>query len=274
MPYVAQDHHHNERTWWGDAEATVQYCQTNLPRICEAYGGDRRAVVLCGFSRGAIGVNYIGLHDDQIARALGRLRHARPLRRSCEWKGQPWGSPLAAYQAEARTRLKRLQGRRVLVCQNVARGTQPTRAFIGDQINEARFTFLDVPVQEIFPTIPNPWFVKSHTDRWLLRDSPYRRRSGSGWPRPYPRRSVLPARTAHRPGAHPTDRPCLTNSSGKGPHREHAAVWQRWLPSFTSCCCSAMPAVAAGPAETRGLAPVSSAVSCAPGHNRHPLAGR
>ena len=68
MPYVARDHRHNERTWWGDEEATVEYCKTNLPRICETYGGDRRAVVLCGFSRGAIGVNYIGLHDDQIAR--------------------------------------------------------------------------------------------------------------------------------------------------------------------------------------------------------------
>ena len=67
MPYIARDHCHNERTWWGDEESTVQYCKTNLPRICDAYGGDRRAVVLCGFSRGAIGVNYIGLHDDGIA---------------------------------------------------------------------------------------------------------------------------------------------------------------------------------------------------------------
>jgi hypothetical protein len=32
-----------------------------------------------------------------------------------------------------------------------------------------------VPVREIFPTIPNPWFINAHTDRWLLRDSPCRR---------------------------------------------------------------------------------------------------
>jgi hypothetical protein len=177
MPYIARDHRHNQPTWWGDEESTVQYCKTNLPRICEAYGGDRRAVVLCGFSRGAIGVNYIGLHDDQIAALWAGFVTHDHYDGVLEWKGQPWGSPLATYQAEARKRLKRLQGRPVLVCQNGADGTQATRRFIGAQLNEARFTFLDVPVREIFPTIPNPWFVNAHTDRWLLRDSPWRRQA-------------------------------------------------------------------------------------------------
>lgn len=177
MPYVAQDHRHNERTWWGDEEATVQYCTTNLPRLCEAYGGDRRAVVLCGFSRGAIGVNYIGLHDDQIAQLWAGFVTHDHYDGALEWKGQVWGSPLAKYQAEARQRLQRLQGRRVLVCQNGQNGTLATRQFIGDQINVARFTFLDVKVREIFPTIPNQWFVNAHTDRWLLRDSPWRRQA-------------------------------------------------------------------------------------------------
>ena len=175
MPYVARDHRHNERTWWGDEEATVQYCKTNLPRICDAYGGDRRAVILCGFSRGAIGVNYLGLHDDQIAALWAGFVTHDHYDGVLQWKGQPWGSPLAAYQAEARKRLKRIQGRPVLVCQNGPNGTQPTRSFLGDQVREGRFTFLDVPVKEIFPTIPNPWFSNPHTDRWLLRDSPWRR---------------------------------------------------------------------------------------------------
>jgi len=175
MPYVARDHRHNERTWWGDEEATVAYCKTNLPRICADYGGDRRAVVLCGFSRGAIGVNYIGLHDDQIAALWAGFVTHDHYDGVLEWKGQPWGSPLATYQAEARKRLKRLHGRPVLICQNGVGGTQATRRFIGDQIGEARFTFLDVPVSAIFPTIPNPWFFKPHTDRWLLRDSASRR---------------------------------------------------------------------------------------------------
>lgn len=175
MPYVAQDHRHNERTWWGDVDATVQYCKTNLPRICDAYGGDPRAVVLCGFSRGAIGVNYIGLHDDQIAAFWAGFVTHDHYDGVLEWKGQAWGSPLAAYQAEARKRLKRLAGRRVLVCQDGLHGTDATRQFIGEQTREGRFTFLDVPVKEIFTTIPNRWFYQSHTDRWLLRDSVWRR---------------------------------------------------------------------------------------------------
>jgi len=69
-------------------------------------------------------------------------------------EGAALGFPLAAYQAEARKRLKRIQGRPVLVCQNGPNGTQPTRSFLGDQVREGRFTFLDVPVKEIFPTIP------------------------------------------------------------------------------------------------------------------------
>jgi hypothetical protein len=161
MPYIARDHRHNQPTWWGDEESTVQYCKTNLPRICEAYGGDRRAVVLCGFSRGAIGVNYIGLHDDQIAALWAGFVTHDHYDGVLEWKGQSWGSPLATYQAEARKRLKRLQGRPVLVCQNGADGTQATRRFIGAQLDEARFTFLDVP-------------VLSHDPQPVVHQRPYR----------------------------------------------------------------------------------------------------
>lgn len=175
MPYVARDHRQNERTWWGDEETTVAYCKTNLPRICETYGGDRRAVIVCGFSRGAIGVNYIGLHDDQIAAFWAGMVSHDHYDGVREWKGQSWGSPLEKYQAEARKRLSRLHGRPVLVCQNGRDGTRPTQEFIGPQLDQGRFTFLDVPVAEIFPTIPNQWFIHPHSDRWLLRDSPYRR---------------------------------------------------------------------------------------------------
>ena len=34
LPYVAKDGQKNERTWWGDIDATVGYAKTNLPRIC------------------------------------------------------------------------------------------------------------------------------------------------------------------------------------------------------------------------------------------------
>lgn len=51
--------------WWGDKQATVDYCKVNLPRICERFGGDRDNVISGGFSRGAMATNYIGLADDE-----------------------------------------------------------------------------------------------------------------------------------------------------------------------------------------------------------------
>ena len=66
--FVSADHQRNQLTWWGDEKATVEYAKRNVPRICREYGGDAKKVVLCGFSRGAIAVNYIGLYDDEIAK--------------------------------------------------------------------------------------------------------------------------------------------------------------------------------------------------------------
>ena len=67
MPYVEVNLQDNAVTWWGDKQATVDYCKVNLPRICAAFGGDPDNVFICGFSRGAIGASYIGLADDEIA---------------------------------------------------------------------------------------------------------------------------------------------------------------------------------------------------------------
>jgi len=53
--------------WWGDVGATVDYCEAAVDWVCEQYGGDRRRVVLTGFSRSAIGASFIGLHDDKIS---------------------------------------------------------------------------------------------------------------------------------------------------------------------------------------------------------------
>ncbi|MEY3110836.1 MAG: hypothetical protein RL079_1521, partial [Verrucomicrobiota bacterium] len=68
LPYVAKARQKNEITWWGDIAATVGYAKTNIPRICAEFGGDPKKVVLCGFSRGAIGVSFLGLHDDDMAK--------------------------------------------------------------------------------------------------------------------------------------------------------------------------------------------------------------
>jgi hypothetical protein len=67
LPYVNRHERKNEILWWGDPEATADYCKKAVKLVCERYGGDLSSVILAGFSRGAIACNYIGLRDDKIA---------------------------------------------------------------------------------------------------------------------------------------------------------------------------------------------------------------
>lgn len=165
MPYVEKGRKRNAVTWWGDKQATVDYCKVNLPRICKQFGGDPDSVFICGFSRGAIGVSYIGLADDEIA-AL--------------WKGvfthdhfdgeRKWGYP-DSDRASALVRLARLKGRPVLICG--VKATKVRDQYLKAHLGLARFTFLDVPTDRIF-NIPEGNVVHPHTDLWMHRDSKYR----------------------------------------------------------------------------------------------------
>ncbi len=164
MPYVEKGRKTNAVKWWGDRQATVDYCKTNLPRICEAWGGDPGRVIVCGFSRGAIGTSYIGLADDEIA-AL--------------WAGiftfdhfdghQEWGYPQCDRDS-ALKRLARLKGRPVLVG-----GQRPAKKdYLENHLELADFTFVKVPTGTIFK-IPGGAIQSTHTDMWMHRDSTYRR---------------------------------------------------------------------------------------------------
>jgi hypothetical protein len=177
LPYVSVDHQHNENLWWGDTQATVDYAKKNIPRVCAEFGGDPGAVFLCGFSRGAIGVNYLGLYDGEVARLWrGFISHDHYDGLS-EWKNTTWGSPLAQYRQGAVERLKRLNGRPVLVCHNA--GDEPRTAALVDYLatnsSAAVFTFLKVDIKGIFCVFPNNLVPHPHTDRWLLVDSADRR---------------------------------------------------------------------------------------------------
>lgn len=175
LPFVAADGRGNAPTWWGDEAATIAYATTNVPRICREFGGDPERVILCGFSRGAIAVGFIGLADDEIAKlwcGLVTHDHFDGVR---EWN-TPWGSPLDRYRASARERLARLGPRPLLVCQ--AGGTGATRRWLDSTgLPLGGVSFLDVRIGEIFPALPHeiaPGLVakSSHTDRWTLVDSP------------------------------------------------------------------------------------------------------
>ena len=44
LPYVNSKTKTNQRQWWGDVEATVEYCKKTVPRICEQYGGEEQFI--------------------------------------------------------------------------------------------------------------------------------------------------------------------------------------------------------------------------------------
>ncbi|WP_136059967.1 hypothetical protein [Pontiella sulfatireligans] len=172
LPFVSDDHQDNAIKWWGDLDATVEYAKVNVPRIIETYGGDPNAVFLCGFSRGSIAVNYIGLHDDEIAALWsGFITHDHF---DGAKAGGGWGSPLAGYQAVASNRLMRVAGRPYMVGSNGA--SKQIRAFIDSaQTVQTNFYFHAVGINSIFPEgFPNDIAAHAHTDRWLTRPSVYR----------------------------------------------------------------------------------------------------
>jgi hypothetical protein len=144
----------NAIKWWGDIDATKRYCLSTLAKVYEDFGGDSDRVILCGFSRGAIGCNVIGMHDDEIAKV---------------WKGffchshydgvreKAW-YPLGERQ-EAIDRLKRLDGRPQWISHEGS--VEPTKTYLQSQTSAGAFTF------EVLP-FPN------HCDGWVLRDIPLR----------------------------------------------------------------------------------------------------
>jgi len=175
LPYIRTGGRANERTWWGDVDRTVAYAKTNVPRIIEQFGGNRKTVFLCGFSRGAIGVNFIGLHDNEIAKMWTAFITHDHFDGVKQWRGTDWGSPLAQYRQHAAERLRRVGKRPYLICQN---GTgYGTDAFVRSVLpNADNFTYIDVSTKDIFGSFPNDLAVAAHNDRWLLKPSKYRTR--------------------------------------------------------------------------------------------------
>lgn len=163
MPYIQNGGLENTVTWWGDRQATIDYCKTNIPRICEEFGGDPKALFLCGFSRGAIATSYIGLADDQIASMWkGFIAHDH-------FDGQrEWGYPQDDRQS-ALIRLGRLNGRPVLA-------SGESNDFLRNHLDLAQFTFLTPPIEQIFK-IPDGKVIHPHTDLWMHRESLYRKQA-------------------------------------------------------------------------------------------------
>lgn len=148
-------------TWWGDAPAhrpdsTAAFIKRAVPALCERFSGDPRRVVLCGFSRGAIAVNAIGLHDDGIAglwRAFLCFSHYDGVRENWPFLGSDRPSALE--------RLSRLKGRPQWICHESTGGESgltATRRYLEASGIRGDFTFLESG-------------FRNHSDSWLLRPS-------------------------------------------------------------------------------------------------------
>ncbi|QDV54764.1 hypothetical protein [Rosistilla oblonga] len=168
MPCVAVGGQENAVTWWGDRQATVDYCKTNLPRVCAKFGGDLENLFVCGFSRGAIAASYIGLADDEIASFWkGMFTHDH-------FDGErQWNYPDSDRES-ALQRLARLRGRPVLVSSTRASAIRDN--YLIDHLDLAAFTFLDVPTKQLF-SIPEGPYLHPHMDLWMHRESRYRQQA-------------------------------------------------------------------------------------------------
>jgi hypothetical protein len=155
LPFVDKNRHKQVLNWWGDPDETAAYCREVVDRMCRYYGGDRERVILCGFSRGAIACNYIGLRDDATAklwRAFIPHSHYDGVRR--------WGQP-EDDDASAAKRLARMKGRPQFITHE--KSIDATEAYLRRHDALAGTTLVPLPY-------PN------HSDEWVLKDIPERKR--------------------------------------------------------------------------------------------------
>ena len=148
-------------TWWGDApdyqpDSTVAFLKRAVPALCERFSGDPGRVILCGFSRGSIAANAIGLHDDEISglwRGFVCYSH---------YDGVCDGWPFAGSdRLAARKRLARLAGRPQLICHETVTGElnlESTRRYLDQSGITGAFTFLETG-------------FRNHNAAWVLRPS-------------------------------------------------------------------------------------------------------
>lgn len=153
LPYISEDHQHNQLQWWGEVEATVDYCKSVVSIVCKEYGGYPGAVFLAGFSRGAIACNYIGLHDDDIAALWkGFICHSH-------YDGVRQWNYAGSERAAAIERLGRLNDRPQFISQE--KSIAATQQYLEENYPNGNFTFQPLP-------------YRNHTDSWVLSDIPER----------------------------------------------------------------------------------------------------
>lgn len=160
LPYLDNSGKTNVTKWWGsapsyDPQPTIDYCVEAVRSVCREFNGNTNELILCGFSRGAIACNYIGLHDDRIAklwRAFIPYSHYDGVRTGWPYPG--------ADRASALARLRRLRGRPQFIC-GEGGNAAATEDYLRTIGIEGRFTIRGTG-------------FRNHNDAWVLRPSPTR----------------------------------------------------------------------------------------------------
>lgn len=156
LPFIEEQNGiiQNAQKWWGDLEQTKRYCRETVRDLCARFGGDPQRVFIAGFSRGSIACNFIGLHDDEIAKLWrGFICHSH-YDGSRRWPGD--GGEAAVLE-----RLKRLGNRPQWISHEVT--TAATEKWLQSTGLKGDWTFVPMP----FP---------NHSAAWVLRDMPERQR--------------------------------------------------------------------------------------------------
>ncbi|MEZ0276692.1 MAG: hypothetical protein ACAH88_17420, partial [Roseimicrobium sp.] len=157
LPYVelVDGTKRNAAKWWGDVGETNRYATATLRQLAEKYGADLDCVIIAGFSRGAIGCNYLGLQDDATApqwKAFFCHSHYDGVHERWPYAG--------ADRASALARLQRLKGRPQWISHESA--VTATQQYVQGTGVKGDFTFTAIP-------------FRNHSDQWVLRDIPERK---------------------------------------------------------------------------------------------------
>jgi hypothetical protein len=174
LPFVNAAGNGTQGWWWGCPDpvpptgncpgafvtnTTLDYAHAAVAHVLAAYGGDPSAVLLAGFSRGALAVSYLGLGDDATAAlwTAGVIAYAHfDGRPSDQYVPYPAHDPAAALG-----RLARLAPRPLYVIQE-SEGAYETQAWLNTTA---------LPLANV--TFSSTGFC-NHNDAWTLRPSPAR----------------------------------------------------------------------------------------------------
>jgi hypothetical protein len=175
LPFLNGKGTANVSSWWGDPPdydpaRTIEYCKKALSMICEKWGGDPNKVLLVGFSRGAIACNYIGLHDDEIAKLWSgfvAFSHYDGVIKSWPYSNDD--------RKSATTRLKRLGGRPQFICAEGGGSVDATRKYLESTGAKDDFTFRTIGSTLKVAGIEAFRAFRNHNDAWILRPSDTRK---------------------------------------------------------------------------------------------------